>query len=280
VSFPDTENPVPPPDSGSSFDVVSALAEVSARFERNVGSVFELMNFDRVVTDFAVENVERLHQRLQQSSAADKPWLNAEHTLAALRNVRNNGSLRPHYQTIFNQCDVLIVSYFAAMIQDVFKVCLPERLRMTTDTKLLKQEMKLTLSDLKDNDFDLRDRFAELFIDARDISFQDMGSIARAFGEYVGYEPPRTPQVHNIIAGQACRHAIVHAGGIVDRRLIRQLASANSRQVQRDLVEGETIQFTPEEITIVATSMKAYVDDLAKGLIHQFEPRPGGLPTA
>jgi hypothetical protein len=241
-----------------------------ASFRSNVESVYKLMNFDRVVMDFALQNVEALHERLQSTSAADRPWLNAEHTVAALKRVRQNDSLRLQYRTIFNQCDVLLVSYFAATTGDLFKACLPERLRRSKDKKFLKQDMKVTFADLKENEFDLIDRFAELFIEGRDISFQDMGSIARAFGDFIGFEPPRTDHVNNIIAAQACRNAIVHAGSIADRRLVRQVQDAHPRQVQLDIQEGQLIEFRPEEVEQVGTSMQSYIGDLVDGLMTVF----------
>jgi hypothetical protein len=64
---------------------VSFLDALRGFFRINVESVYRLMNFDRVVIDFAVQNVESLHERLKKTSAADRPWLNAEHTVAALR---------------------------------------------------------------------------------------------------------------------------------------------------------------------------------------------------
>jgi hypothetical protein len=180
--------------------------------------------------------------------------------------VRANDSLRPQFETIFNQCDVLLVSYFGATTQDIFRACLPDRVSRSRDRKFLKQDLKITFADLQENDFDLTIRFADLFIDSRDISFQDMASINRAFAEFIGYDPPRSDHVRNIVLAQACRHAIVHSGGVVDSRLVRQVSEATPRQVKSRIQEGEQIQFRPDEIEQVGASMLRYVDDLVDGV--------------
>jgi hypothetical protein len=73
-----------------------------------------------------------------------------------------------------------------------------------------------------------------------------MQSIARAFKDYLGIEIERTQRVNDIVLAQGCRHVIVHSGGIVDDRLVRQLSSAQPRRLKPRLVLGERIQFTDE----------------------------------
>ena len=70
-------------------------------FRRNVDSVHALVNFDRFVMDFAIEQVSRLHDR--RSPKFLNPADNGEYTLLALRNVRANDSLRTQYRLIANQ---------------------------------------------------------------------------------------------------------------------------------------------------------------------------------
>ena len=85
------------------------LEKVVGDFDRNVQSVYELANFDRFIMVFAIEQVSRLNARLSPRFA--NPADNGEHTLQALRNVRQSDSLRHNYRTIANQGAVLLVSY-------------------------------------------------------------------------------------------------------------------------------------------------------------------------
>jgi len=72
--------------------------------------------------------------------------------------------------------------------------------------------------------------------------------------------------VNNIIFGQACRHSIVHAGGIVDDRLMHQVSSAFPRDVKNSLPEGATLAFNPKELKIISESMMKYVESLGTKL--------------
>jgi len=104
--------------------------QIRSGFAANVASVDALVNFDRFILDFAIERVERLHQRLEPRYL--NPDDNGEHTLMALKQVRANDALRPSYQQIFNQAVVLLVSYFGSTIADLFRTALRVVLRSAT----------------------------------------------------------------------------------------------------------------------------------------------------
>ena len=83
---------------------------VAKAFKANVDLVYELAEFDRVVLDFSLSSLEGLQERLKEKF--DNERLLVTNALAVLRQVRTNASLKPKYQHIFNQCVVLLVSYF------------------------------------------------------------------------------------------------------------------------------------------------------------------------
>lgn len=242
----------------------SDSAEVVQGFNENVDDVFKLMNFDRDLLDVAIQSVTALHERLKKIEHFENPQLTAEKTLQQLKGFRTNDSLRPRYATIFNQALVLLVSYFGSSIHDLFVLAASRALSTDEKIGLFDEEFKFSVEQLRDMNFEVRDAVPEMLIASRDISFQDMQSIRRAFDKYMGIAIEKDVDVNNIILGQACRHVIVHAGGLVSEKMIRQVQSATPRAVKTDLALGAQMQFAEDEIFVIAESMKSYVVALAK----------------
>lgn len=228
-------------------------------FETHVSSVEKLMNFDRDVLAIAISSIEELQRRLKHHHKLDNPALTAERTLDVLRGLRKNDSLRPRYEVIFNQALVLLVSYFASSVGDLFRRAIAKSLTLSRDIPLLDDQVRVGFRELREANFEVRDLLPDLIILSRDISFQDMQSIARAFRECLGVQIEKTTDVNDIIAGQACRHVIVHSGGVVDEKLMRQLRAAIPRHVKAVLAPAETLQFSVDEVMAVAASMQSYI---------------------
>jgi hypothetical protein len=89
-----------------------------------------------------------------------------------------------------------------------------------------------------------------------------MQSVARAFAKHLQINVEKTLGVNDIILGHAARHVIAHAAGMVDRKMINQVKSANPRTLRETLVEGEAIRFSPEEVRRLAASMVDHLTSL------------------
>ena len=236
-------------------------------FRKNVSSVYELVNFDRIVLEFAISQVSDLSDKLKNVHGIGNSQLNAENTVKALKIIRQNDSLRPMYQVISNQCVVLLVSYFGSSVGDLFKCYLTEVLKLgMLSPALRKEDIKLSLGELETMSYDILTNIGEIVVANKGISFQDMQSIARAFHDWLGYEPIQDVDVNNIIISQACRHAIVHSGGMVDKRLVKQVATAKPRNVKPEFIENTPIQFYPDEVEVIGESMVRYIERLIEGL--------------
>jgi hypothetical protein len=251
------------------------MNKIESTFSEHVHSVKKLMNFDRIVVDLAIKNINELHDTLKQQGL-ENSRLNAERTLTMFRNFHRDDSLRPQYQAIFNQALVLLVSYFASSVHDLFRNSIDRALVLETEPKwvneMLSQKLTFTPRDIKDNDFNLRDVLPEFLIQSADISFQDMQSIKKAFEKYLGLNIERDQVVNNIILGQACRHVIVHSGGVADEKLTRQLRDAMPRNIKTDTISsGEPIQFSEEEVNSIAASMTEYIQRLCLQVEEKFK---------
>ncbi len=239
--------------------------EIKETFDKNQESVKQLMNFDRVLLDFCIMQVEGLESRLksnqeiQLSSIHHFPTI----TIQALKNIRQNDSMRDQYQSIFNQCLVLSVSHFTSSVHSIFKqainhacCCCPDLLTATNE------DIKITFDELKSHHFDLTDGLGELIVKKKDISFQDMQSTHKAFKSFLNIDCEKDNHTNNIIFSQAARHTIVHALGQADEKFIRQIKDAHPRDLKSDIQYEASIQFSSEEIEVIQTSMTFYIDRL------------------
>jgi hypothetical protein len=240
------------------------MNSIIEQFKIDVTSVYELVDFDRVVLDIAIESVSTI-TKYNDDSAIQKRA--SKNIVTSLRNIRDHDSLRIKYQTVFNQCVVLLVSYFGSTINNLFNYYLTEFLKQgLAPSACKKEEIKVSFATLETLNYDVLGNIGELVISSKNISFQDMQSIARAFREWLGYEPQQDRDVNNIILGQACRHVIVHSGGVINRRLTNQIRNANPRDLKNNLTEGNSLQFSPDEIKILGESMIRYATSLSSEL--------------
>lgn len=263
----------------ASCETTATPSSIEQKFTIDVESVYALMNFDHTVLELAITQVSDLQERLTKHHKFDNARLSVVRTLTLLQNIRNNNSLRPRYHVIFNQCVVLLVSYFGAAVGEVFRSLLPQALKSPSNEKVLKDEIRVSLGELQALDFNLFKDIGDLVVAKKDISFQDMQSIERAFRDYFGYAPRRSNDVNNIVLAQACRHAIVHAGAIADSRLVKQIAQARPRDVKDKIKEREHIQFELSEIEVIAKSMVRYIEDLLAGIRSSLAGKEWRYPT-
>ncbi len=233
-------------------------------FRQNVYSVEKLVDFDHEVQDIAIVAIEELHQHLVDIEKIENPLTNGERTLEILRSIRTNDALKPKYKTIYNQAVVLLVSYFGSALADIFRYAAKVAIINREERNVLDEKISLKIEDLLGLSQKIEDEIGDLLIKKtkKDISFQDMKSVRRSFGDYFGIKIEKGERVNNIILGQACRNSIVHEGGVVNSRVIYQVRDAKPRMLKVNIVQGESISFSIEEINLLSKSMLEYVQDL------------------
>lgn len=238
---------------------------IKRTFDKNQESVRELLHFDRIILDFCLGQMETLEHRLKNNSEINITNLHLlpSTTINALRQVRENDSLRVQYESMFNQSLVLAVSHFSSTLHSIFKeavdqacCCCPNLLTATSE------DIKITFDELKIYHFDLTNGLGELIIKKKDISFQDMQSTQRAFKTFFNLNLEKDSITHDIILAQAARHSIVHAEGIADEKFIKQIKDANPRTVKPNVEPESKLQFLTEEIEQIQASMTNYIDRL------------------
>jgi hypothetical protein len=243
------------------------MRDILKTFSQHVSDVDRLMAFDREVMQMAISTVEDLHKRLVTQQGIENEQLNGTRVLQILKGIRDHETLKPRFSLILNQAIVLLVSYFGSAVGDIFCFAISASLQVNSSSRLKKEELKLTVAELLETVANSDGAVASLFIDKKDLSFQDMQAIQRAFRDYIGVEIDKDDIVNNIILAQACRHVIVHSGGEITSKLIRQISGAVPRNIKPNMVESGIVQFSQEEIRAVAESMKQYLSTL----VHKIE---------
>jgi len=220
------------------------------------------MRFDDMILEFVIGPMQRLSER-QTTAGITNPRHRVDQMLSMVRGIKQNESLRPHYAAMYNQCLVLLVSYFASATRNLFIDAVVSAMESGARDELLDAEIRLTPREVMEGGGSSSALLAESIADAKDMSFQDMQSVDRAFRRYFDVAPEKGQMVNDIIVAQACRHAIVHAGARVNRRLISQVRTATPRMVKVVLKDDATIEFSRLEVRAVMKEMLKYLRDTA-----------------
>lgn len=136
--------------------------------------------------------------------------------------------------------------------------------------EIQKEPLKISMSKILSDNFNVKKSIGEIIIQNNDFSFQDMKSIHRAYKKYFKIEIIQDEVVNNIILAQACRHVIVHTDGKVNGRLINQLKNANQRSLKPDINKGESLNFSNEELELIINNMERYFDGIVEKLIKYY----------
>jgi hypothetical protein len=234
------------------------LNSVQQAFSESVAGVIELLEFDTVVLDHLVGGLNGVVDELERKHLKSAALVVANR-LKLLKNIRATQSLRPRYETIHNQCVVLLVSYFDATMGDLFRVAVACALRAGKDVPAGDRSVELSWRNLSEPGAPVEALIAERIVDLDDISFQDMQSIRRAFSKNLKLDLGRNEDANDIILGQAARHLMAHAGGKIDERFRNQVSKAHPRRLKKHLPSTKIIQFEPDEVRLLASSMTSFV---------------------
>jgi hypothetical protein len=189
-------------------------------------------------------------------------------TLTQLTSIKENHSFALRYNTIYNQCVVLLISYMTSSLTEIFKETFKywakyQKSKIQGSTT----ELKIILEELTFFDFNLADSIGDIILKKKNVSFQDMQSTLREFQSFFGIILEKNNDVDNIIFAQASRHAIVHSLSIADEKFINQIKNTPQRTLKKTIAVNDDIQFTIEEINQVIANIKSFVRDIAEKLI-------------
>jgi hypothetical protein len=241
------------------------LEKIKERFNDNIQKIQKLMSLDEVVVKLALQALRRAEKNL----GCDKhPSYSISNEIKQIENIRENESLKPSYQIMFNQCIVLLVSYFSSAIEDIFKESFKYKIKNVKLDGLGKEEVKITIGQYVLG----LGHISDLFVAKKDISFQDMQSILRSFEKYIGVSAiDKDNDVDNIVLGQACRNCIVHAGGVINPKTFGQIKTAEKRTIKTQIRLADNILFEEDEVNAVKDSMVAFINNIVVKVCEALE---------
>jgi len=238
-------------------------------FKSQIENVYKITEFDNDFVSIAIGWLQDLENDLKNNKNIENDNLLPTRTINLLKTVLEQGPKREKYKPVYNQSVVLLVSYFASLVSEIFNSTLTHYLSNIEELpkRLEKEEFKFTLSELSVLQYDLSKEIGRIITRKSNISFQDMGSIAKAYKRFFGIVVEWDTNVSNIITAHACRHAIVHSAEIADHACINQLKAAKDREIKKDLKENEPIEFNIDEIKTIGKSMELYIKSLCDSLL-------------
>lgn len=234
-------------------------------FEQNIHAVLQLYDLDHGLLDQVIQSLEERDDRLCKAGVENSRML-AGTTLQNIKTIRQNDSLRPGFQVLVNQSVVLLASYFASGISELFRVAIAAAIEAEPSDHLKNLQLKISVAELAKLGTDLQEALPDLVANSPGISFQDTKSIYRTFLDFFGLEIPRDKITNEITVGLAFRHVLVHNGGIIDRPCMRQIEHAIPRTLRPSISNGDSLNFATQEVEVLADAMITYIRRLAVNL--------------
>lgn len=239
-------------------------------FYDQLDRVEEIVEFDRQYLEEAIKALNDQKEALEKIGVHNSDH-HPDAAISILQALIRSGPEQLKYQSVFNQCLVLQVSYFASAVSSIFNSGLTHYLASPglLNDSIKKMELKFTLGELMDFGYDLSLDIGRVVSNKSGVSFQDMQSIARGFSKFFDIDIEKDEDVENIIASQAFRHAIVHNGEIVDSKCIRQLQATPKRNFVEKIKENDRIVISHDDLNVVKKSMMNYVKKLKSNLLKE-----------
>lgn len=249
------------------------LFDILKEFESHTNSVRKLMNFDRFVLDFCIHSLKDLEEKIKSNheiKITNVRFL-PSNTIKALESIKLNDSMREQYESIFNQCLVLLVSYFSSICKELFKKSIDFfSIHNKEFLSTIKEDIKLSFEEMAKYNYNLSGNIGQIVVDKKNISFQDMQSINRSFCKYLDTDKEEIDnKTNNIILAQASRHCIVHTSEIADEKFFHQIRNAKERDVIKSIDLNNKISVTPDEIEIIISSMEEFLQKKTIGVLKQ-----------
>ena len=122
--------------------MASSIENAVVAFSKNIDAVNQLADLDRGIIDFTIQQLRERDARLMAAKVSN-PRLLVGNTLTTLRNIRQNDSLRTGFQALVNQSAVLLASYFASGVSQLFRSAIAGALDL--DLQRFSNNMNLNL---------------------------------------------------------------------------------------------------------------------------------------
>lgn len=183
----------------------------------------ELSNIDKLEqTPNLIKNVaiQALDSAINSNGIQTTTRTILERNKESLENIEER-SIRNNFSIIYSQMCILAVSSLEATLKKYFENVLSDFSNINQSNDELKK-IKISLSELVENNLKFSGKFGKLILDKTSLSFQDLKSIKRIFSEYISKDIVLDAETEKKISFfLEARHVLVHKGGIVDDKFVQ-----------------------------------------------------------
>jgi len=173
---------------------------------------------------------------------------------------------------IYNQSLLLLISIFTSTLKNIFEKSITHHVKTSNEIQFGDQEVKISFKYLLENSDNITDSFANIIIEKKEISFQDLQSSIRAFKDYLNITVKiDSNHTNNIIFGLASRNIIAHTYPYkASEKFMIQIRNANERDIKKDIKKDEFLNFNITELEILTKSLKLFIENLTNQIIEKY----------
>lgn len=239
------------------------LQRITDAFQSNLDKTETLLTFDEILQQFCLSALRKAKRGLD-SFGNENPRFSIDPTIKSIETIRQNASMKSSYEIMYNQCIVIMVSFFGSALEDIFKEALNEIMGHEDIGELKSEGFKITLEEWQTGEI------ADIFVQKKDdINFQNMKSTTRSFETYIGLSPiEQDEMIDNINLAQIMRHCIVHSGCNITSKAYNQLKKVKKRSIKVSITKGEYVQFTEKEVHQIKDDMLLFMKSLSSKVLN------------
>jgi hypothetical protein len=141
---------------------------INNQLTQSIDNVKELLHFDDIILQICISGLEQVEKNLR-SSKISNPNLLPGKTIATLKSIKVNGSLATKYEVMYNQCLVLLVSHFTAVIHDLFLHAIKIATQNEKEILFQDQALKISISELRMMKYNIVDNLGNILIKKKEI---------------------------------------------------------------------------------------------------------------
>jgi hypothetical protein len=183
---------------------------------------------------------------------------NAKSTLGNI----STGSLAANFKVIYAQMCVLAVSSLEALLKTYFANAANDYTHLASDNTRL-DHIKVSLREIINNELRFGGKVGDLILDKDKPSFQDLKSIKETFKTYLDKDVNLADDIEKQLCFYfECRHVLVHKGGIVDDRFIKNTNVMNANL--KGLKKGQPVEIGAGDWKTIKDSFSALTLEITK----------------
>lgn len=214
------------------------VKEIANQYHANLLKAASITGLGQQIIDISVVAIDSVLKETKEHTTKSK----LENHSKVLKNLYESPILGELIPTISGQQIVLTVSAFEVFMSDMVR-CVGNDFRTAINWPT-GSSGKIDLSILNSGVATIGDLVLGV-VEQQNISFQDLQSTKRFLKEYLAIDFDLTKdEEERIILASAIRHALVHTGGVVDGKFIKQIRNTS---FANSYIHGDIIQVSPED---------------------------------